>query len=292
MRSAGSSSMTMHFEGAGGLPLVGDLAGPVDGPLVVFLHGGGQTRHSWGAAQARMAERGFRALTLDLRGHGDTVWAPDGDYSLACFAEDLRRVVARLERPAALVGASLGGHAATFAVTQPPGLPSWALVLVDVVPRINPVGRAHIIAFMKAHPDGFATLDEAADAIAQYLPHRKRPTTTSGLAKNLRRKPDGRYYWHWDPRFLDHPVDDPEVVDRMEAGLQTADLPILLVRGGASDVVTDVEARRFRQLVPAAEMVDVTRATHMVAGDRNDAFNDAIVRFLDRHAPAGAERPR
>lgn len=273
------------IQGYRGLSLVGEVAGPQEGPLVVLLHGGGQTRHSWGAAQRELAASGYRAVTFDARGHGESAWDPQGDYTLAAFADDLRRLVGHFSRPAALIGASLGGHAAAYAVTQPPRTDSWALVLVDVVPRINPAGRAHIIGFMAANPEGFASLNEAAEAVARYLPHRERPPTTAGLRKNLRQRTDGRYYWHWDPRFLAHPIDSPDIVDRLELGLAEVDVPILLVRGGASDVVTDAEAQQFRTIVPRSETTDVAKATHMVAGDRNDAFNRSIIAFLRRHAP-------
>jgi non-heme chloroperoxidase len=279
-----SSITRLQLSGRNGIALAGDAAGPEDGPLVLFLHGGGQTRHSWGTAQRMMAADGYRVVTFDARGHGESEWDERGDYSLAAFAADLRCVVDRIGRPAALIGASLGGHAAAYAVTQPPRVKAWSLVLVDVVPRINPVGRAHIIDFMGANPDGFSSLAEAAEAISTYLPHRERPPTTSGLGKNLKQRANGRYYWHWDPLFLESRVDPPELMERLEAGLAEIEVPILLVRGGASDVVTDAEASQFRRIVPDAEIANVAKATHMVAGDRNDAFNRSIITFLRRHA--------
>jgi pimeloyl-ACP methyl ester carboxylesterase len=59
-------------------------------------------------------------------------------------------------------------------------------------------------------------------------------------------------------------------------------LPVLLVRGARSELVTDAHVEEFLSLVPQAEYADVKGAGHMVAGDRNDAFADAVVSFLEK----------
>ncbi|MBW3668780.1 MAG: alpha/beta hydrolase, partial [Actinobacteria bacterium] len=138
--------------------------------------------------------------------------------------------------------------------------------------------------------EGFATPDEVADAVAADTPHRPRPTDLSGLRKNVRRGEDGRWHWHWDPRFLTGGRTDEPRSYRNEARLDDAarsiTLPTLLVRGRSSDVLSADGARHLQGLVPHAEVVDVAGAGHMVAGDRNDAFNDAVVSFLGKTAPA------
>jgi pimeloyl-ACP methyl ester carboxylesterase len=274
--------MTVRFTGAQGVELAADIAGRWEDPLVLLLHGGGQTRHSWGGAAAVLADRGYLAVTLDLRGHGESDWAPDGRYGVDLYAEDLRRVVAQLGRPVSLVGASLGGLTSILASGAEPVVPTRALVLVDVTPRMNRAGAAAIEAFMRAHPEGFASVEDAADAVGTYLPHRPRPADISGLRKNLRHADDGRYYWHWDPRMLDGTRDalQPE---RFEKALASLHAPILLVRGVLSEIVGEADVAAFRSVAPSAEYVDVPDATHMVAGDRNDVFTGAVVDFLDRH---------
>ena len=64
-------------------------------------------------------------------------------------------------------------------------------------------------------------------------------------------------------------------------------LPVLLVRGLKSDVVSDAGVAAFRALLPALEVADVGGAGHMVAGDRNDAFNASVIAFLMRHLALG-----
>jgi pimeloyl-ACP methyl ester carboxylesterase len=283
---------TMRLRGDG-IDLAGDAYGPADGPHVLLFHGGGQTRHSWDGTARLLGDKGWRATTVDLRGHGDSDWADDGDYSLDAFAADVRAVAAAATtaQSPVLVGASLGGISALVAIAEAPAGQRVAsgLVLVDVAPRLEPAGVARIGEFMLGHLDGFADLDEVADAVAAYNPHRPRPADLSGLRKNVRLRDDGRWYWHWDPRFLTGGrIDEPRSLrneSRLEAAARALTLPVLLIRGRQSDVLSEAGARNLQQLVPHAGYIDVAGAGHMVAGDRNDAFNDAVVAFLQDALP-------
>ncbi len=267
--------------------LARDVRGPVDGPLAVLLHGGGQTRHSWRGLDKGLAAVGYRVINYDARGHGESAWSPSGDYSFDALADDLAAQIADVGRPAALIGASLGGLTAMIAATRRPAVPTWAMALIDVVPRMNLEGRERILQFMAAYPDGFASLEEAAAATHAYLPHRGPSSGAgTGLLKNLRKRGD-RFFWHWDPAFLTNRWRDLSYPP-VEPFLKQANYPIALIRGGLSDIVTDVEARAFAQAVPNAEMITVPDATHMIVGDRNSAFSGAIMTFLDAHRPTHA----
>lgn len=282
-------SKTVSYEGSG-VTLAADVFGESAAPPVLLFHGGGQTRHSWRTTAEVLAGRGMRAVTVDLRGHGESDWAPDGDYSIDAFTSDLVALIPQIGAPPALVGASLGGMAAMVAVGESPRPLATALVLVDVAPRIEMAGAERIGNFMRQHvEDGFASLEEAAAAVAAYNPLRPRPPDPAGLEKNLRRRHDGRWIWHWDPSFIQPPmggVDETRatLMDtyRLEAAARAVDVPALLVRGRMSDLLSEEGARHFCRLVPQAEFVDVAGAGHMVAGDRNDAFNDAVVSFLQQ----------
>lgn len=273
-----------------GLVLVASAWGDADRTPVLFLHGGGQTRHAWSRTARTIAARGYRALTLDLRGHGDSDHAVEPDYRLDDFVGDLRAVIGWLGRPPVLVGASLGGlvslllHEPTHALSG--RTTSLALILVDIAPRVENAGVARILEFMRTHRDGFDTLEQAADAVAAYLPRRPRPRSLDGLKKNLRRTADGRYRWHWDPRLLDSFSRD-DMLDnaRLLAAARAATVPILLVRGVMSDVVSQAVVDEFLAAVPHAEHLDVSDAGHMVAGDSNDVFTDAVIDFLARVTP-------
>ncbi|MCW5892974.1 MAG: alpha/beta fold hydrolase [bacterium] len=266
----------------GPVVLTGDAYGNPAHRPVLLLHGGGQTRHAWGGTAATLADAGFHAVSLDLRGHGDSGWAPDADYRVDAFADDLCAVAAQLGRKPAVVGASLGGLALLVAMGERPDPPAAAVVLVDIAARADQVGIGRIIAFMTGAPDGFATLEDAADAVAAYTPHRPRPSQLDGLRKNLRQGADGRWRWHWDPQFIrgDRPPNATQNPERLEACARTLRVPTLLVRGRMSDVVSEDGAAHFLEVVPHARYADVAGAGHMVAGDRNDAFTRAVVGFL------------
>jgi pimeloyl-ACP methyl ester carboxylesterase len=280
MESARNSS----FKGSTGLHIAADVGGDPSSPPVILMHGGGQTRHSWGTAFRALVDVGFYVVNLDARGHGDSEWAPDGDYSLPALAADLRAVIDTLKHPPALVGASMGGATALQLVGNAPGPIARALVLVDIVPRIEQEGSRKIATFMRANRDGFANLQEAADAVASYNPHRPRPKDPSGLMKNLRKRADGRLYWHWDPKFVERPItaEPPQFIESLIAACAGVTIPTLLVRGLNSDIVSDAGVADLKRLIPQTEVFDVPGAGHMVAGDRNDAFNDAIIGFLRR----------
>ena len=282
------------FTGANGNRLVGDVFGD-KGPAVMLLHGGGQTRHAWRSTAAELARRGFTAYAIDQRGHGDSEWVPDGAYLFPNFAGDVKAVAGQLsdkhgDKPFA-IGASMGGIASmiaegeTFRDTGEHVISS--LVLVDITPRVDYEGVDKVQGFMRAHAqEGFATIEEAADAVAQYLPHRPRPKSTEGLKKNLRLGADGRWRWHWDPRFMDGRKSFDPDRKRLEASLLDAarniKVPAMLVRGGSSELVQEAHAKEFLELVPHAEYVDVANAGHMVAGDANDHFSTAVIDFLTR----------
>jgi epoxide hydrolase-like predicted phosphatase len=282
LRGDGGPVARITFRTPEGIVLVGESHGDPTRPPVVMLHGGGQTRYAWGGTAAALAAAGWHAVNMDLRGHGDSGWAPDGDYSLEAFVRDLELVARELPHPPAVVGASLGGLAALLTAGEvAPALVS-ALVLVDIAPRMDPVGVERIVSFMTGNPDGFATLEEAADAIAGYLPHRPRPKDLRGLQKNLRFGQDGRWRWHWDPAFMTGKQRpgasrDPE---RLERAARRLRIPVLLVRGRMSDIVSEAGAQAFLEVAPHARFVDVSDAGHMVAGDNNDVFTDAVVGFL------------
>ena len=273
------------FESSG-LTIAADRFGEPSAPPVVFLHGGGQTRHSWGGAAAVVAAAGWCAYTVDLRGHGESSWDPEKRYSLDDYGADLLALFDRLGTEPVVVGASLGGLTAirTLGALRVGG--GRGLVLVDIVPAMEKTGTDRIGAFMREHVEtGFGSLEEAAEAVSAYAPRADRSVDPEGLRKNLRLR-DGRWFWHWDPAFLSPDANtdpaqifDPEMLDECMAKI---DVPKMLVRGRMSDVVSEAGARDFLSKHPSVEYVDVADAAHMVAGDRNDVFRSAVVDFLDR----------
>ena len=275
------SAQPFEFDGAG-VRLAGERwEGERGRASVVLLHGGGQTRYSWGRTAQRLAASGRTAVALDARGHGDSAWHPTGDYSIAGFADDVVAYVGTLEQPPVLVGASLGGMTGLIVAGEHPGS-ACGLVLVDVVVEVEQAGVARIRDFMRARPEGFGSLDEVADAIAAYNPLRERTRNVDGLRKNVRLGDDSRWHWHWDPALIEigdewHRLTDPE---RLRAAAARVEVPTLIVRGVQSDVVSDAGVADMLRRIPGAHAADVAAAGHMVAGDDNDVFTNALEDFV------------
>lgn len=275
---------TASFIGDQGIKLAADVMGTPLRGAILFAHGGGQTRHAWAEAGARVAGLGWQAILLDLRGHGESAWAESGDYRLQRFAADLVLASEQLERRPHLVGASLGGLAGLFAETHVRAEAFNSLTLVDITPNMEPAGVAKIMGFMSERlQQGFASVEEAADIIANYLPHRPRPKDLSGLAKNLRLSPDGRYRWHWDPRFVSSVMASRREapIEAMMATVGELRVPVHLIRGRMSELVSAESAKAFLASVPSAKFTDIADAGHMIAGDQNDAFIDAVASFIN-----------
>lgn len=285
LESAGTMTITskiIKFKIQDDLTIIGDAWGSPDNPPVLLTHGAGQTRHAWGPTAKTLSEHGWYAIAVDLRGHGDSSWVTDGDYEVEAYAHDLARMAAQLKQKPVVVGASLGGISSLLATLQHGPDILKALVLVDITPFMSQEGVSEVLSFMSAKvEEGFASLEEAADTIAAFLPNRPRPKTLDGLAKNLRLNDDGRYRWHWDPRFMDsRNPHEPRDNSKFISAAKQLEIPTLLVRGRMSTLITEESAKQFLDLVPHAQYVDVKNAGHMIAGDKNDIFTKAVVDFL------------
>ena len=295
MSKTRSELQTVKFRGVDDLVLVADEwnrgaataatsggGADSDRPSILLLHGGGQNRYSWKNTGQVLADEGFHVVALDSRGHGDSDRSADATYTVDALCTDTLQVIEQIGRPVILIGASMGGMTGILAADAAGPEKVTKLVLVDVVPRYEKSGSARIREFMFSHVHGFETLEEAADAVAEYLPHRTKPRSPEGLKKNLRRR-DGRWYWHWDPKFLTAPADDAFVrEEKLEQAAIDLKIPILLIRGKLSDVVSPEGVKDFLAKVPHAEFVELSDAGHTAAGDDNDAFSEAVVQFVSR----------
>ena len=273
----------MHFKGHGDIKIAADVWGSNNEELVILLHGGGQTRHAWGDTGKKLAEAGYHSVALDLRGHGDSEWHADGDYSIRAYKDDLVSIINEIGKPARLVGASLGGMASlVLAGDEINSDLCTALIMVDIGIYPDPVGSDRIVNFMLSGEKGFDSLENVAKSISNYLPHRKKPKDLEGLKKNLRLKSDGRYYWHWDPRFIRRRPGsrDRRYFDLQLKAAEKVTIPTLLIRGALSDVVTMEDVDYFLSVISHAKFVEIEKAAHMIAGDRNDIFAEEAIKFL------------
>jgi pimeloyl-ACP methyl ester carboxylesterase len=248
---------------------------------ILFAHGFGQTRHAWAATAAALAARGHRAVTYDARGHGDSGWHGAASYTWEEMRDDLAALARAEPSPPVLIGASMGGLVGLAAEGAHAPL-FRALVLVDVSPRWEAQGVDRILGFMRAHPDGFESLDAAAAAIAAYLPHRRGRKSPERLRGLLADRGDGRLCWHWDPRLIDELARGSESYQPLLLdAARRVRIPTLLISGSASDVVSEATIGEFLALVPHARHVRVAGATHMIVGDDNAAFTRHVMEFLE-----------
>lgn len=286
------------------LDLATQVRNPTGNPCLLFAHGFGQTGGAWSSAAASLASAGYRCTTYDARGHGESDWTARGadaasGYHMDQFADDMLRLAAAQPQPPILVGASMGGLLGMVLAGEVRPAPFRALVLVDITPRWETAGVERILGFMQAHPDGFADYVEAAEQIASYLPQRRERKSEQQLRPLLREGGDGRLRWHWDPALLAGGlVDESERYQpRLLAAAAKIEIPVLLLSGARSDVVSRTTVDEFLSLVPQAQHVELPQATHMLAGDANDAFTREVIHYVQgldspatpRHA--GAVQP-
>lgn len=250
--------------------------------VVVLLHGGGQTRRSWRTTARRLADQGYQCVAIDLPGHGDSSRFPDGQYDLDRIAEDVGTCLATLAGEIVLVGSSMGGMVGLLLAAEGRVERLRSLVLVDLTPGFEAEGANRAADFMGSGTEGFASPEAAAVAVAEYLPHRE-PPSVEALRDHLRRE-NGRWYWHWDPGVLTMRDHMERLRDQLYRAAGRIDEPVLLVRGGNSDFVSDDSVADMLNVLPHAEVAVVHGATHMVAGDDNDAFGAIIERHLRHHS--------
>ena len=295
-----SSSELLYIPVAKDVQLAATSFGQKGDPVVVLMHGAGQTRHSWRNAGLRLARAGWHAIAVDTRGHGDSDWSQDGDYSVDTLVSDLIAIATHFaiedQRKPVLVGASLGGICGMLAEGENAQQIFNSLVLVDITPRIDNTGVARIIEFMNRYQSGFASVAEATSAVAAYQSRGPRESQTDvtsdndqdnkkgkalGLTKNLRLADDGRYYWHWDPRLMQHiGTIGEDFYQRQRSAASRLELPVLLIRGQLSEIVSRDAVDEFLELVPHARFQDIADAAHMVAGDSNDIFARTVLEFI------------
>ena len=259
-------------------------------PSVLYAHGFGQTRRAWAATASTLAAHGHAGLANDARGHGDSDFNADDDpYTGQQFTDDLIVLAGELPRPPVLVAASMGGLFGLLAEARWPGL-FRAMVLVDITPRWESAGLERILAFMTAFPEGFASLEQAAESIAAYLPHRRARGAGGGALRGLlRQAADGRWRWHWDRRLVDELArDSHRHQDDIAAATRAVRCPLLLVSGGRSDLVSARTVADFLELAPHARHVQLPDATHMLAGDDNDLFTTTVLDYLAELEPGAA----
>ena len=255
-------------------------APPASEGNLLFLHGGALQARTWDAVCMILRDH-YRCTALDLRGHGESNWSADGDYTLAAHAADITAFIRqrRLDH-VILVGHSLGGLASILVAAAEPAVAG--LVLIDIAPTTNPQATGRVREFIQSRR-GFGSADELLEHVLRFAPRRRRELLTGSLVHNIQVLADGTLAWKYDPSHFDgEPVGQAE----LWTPLARIGCPILLVRGGRSRVVTDEAAARLVAEAPDARAVLIEQAGHTVQGDAPLELGAVIREFTRGAAPS------
>lgn len=255
--------------------------GASDAPPILLLHGGHQSAHSWDLVSLHLAQH-YRIIALDQRGHGDSEWARNGDYSNLTMAHDAQTFVAEigLKNPI-LMGHSMGGRNTLIMTRMDPSYPR-ALVIVDVGPETMEAGRKTISNFVKRN-DIFDDLEHFIRNVREYDPYRSREHIERTVKYNMLERADGKYiskcdYRRWRGEIQVH--DENKDAISFDS-LKTFDMPALVVRGANSNILAEDAAERFSDALPKGKLVTVSDCGHNVHSQNTLGFLDAVNGFLD-----------
>jgi esterase len=251
-------------------------------PPIVFLHGGALNAHTWDLVCLALRDD-YRCIALDQRGHGDTDWAPDADYSMGAQLADTTGFVDKLGLDKfILVGMSLGAiNSLAFAINHPERLNN--LVIIDAGPEMRPPGSSRIRDFVNGVADT-VTIEAIIEKALEFNPRRDPKILRRSLMHALRQQPDGTWRWKYDRRRFQVLDQEKHRTERaaLADGLSRITCPTLIVRGGESDVFAEEDGIRLAARLPDGKFVTVPKAGHTVQGDNPKDLVAELRRFLTK----------
>ena len=254
--------------------------GDIANPTVLMLHGALQQAHSWDFVSLAFSDD-FHVLALDQRGHGDSDWAPEGDYSIEAQQRDIDGFAEALGLNSfILIGHSMGGrNAYVWASRHPKALK--ALVIVDTGPEIQRRGQERIQRFREL-PDELDTFEEFAQRVQEYT-GRSREQTLGALKYSIRQRSDGKWTWKYD-KLMRTPGrrDTAWTSEQLWECVGRIDCPTLVVRGGQSDLFLEETMDRMQRAIPNCITATIPRAGHLVQGDNPVDFVATVRDLLHR----------
>lgn len=268
----GHNGLRLHYQDWGSHTL----------PDMLVLHGFGLSGRSFDEVAGEIS-RGFHMVCLDQRGHGDSDWSPDGDYSRDAFVSDIADVVTNLGlKEPVLMGHSMGGMNSAFYTAQNRERVR-ALILVDVGPEGAKEGVDNIIRFTQG-PDELDTFDQFVEMAHRFNPRRSIENIRSRMEHRLKQLPNGKWTWKFDKRFRDKEsglrVGSDLGSEELWQVFRSIQCPTLLIRGGQSDILLDEHAEKLAREMPDCRLEVVEGAGHSVMGDNPRGFLEAVRPFL------------
>ena len=248
-------------------------------PPLVLLHGFGSVARSWDHVSLALADR-FRVLALDQRGHGDSDWAPDGNYTVRVMADDLQSFADALcPGRFNLVGLSMGGRI-SMAYTAFHLRRVNRLVLVDIGPEIAPEGLVRIRTTVSNVPEELKSEEQAYRLLRAAAPRYSEPLLRHRLKHSFNRLPNGKLTWKYDKVLRDQTRERTRDIPNLWPDLARITRPTLIVRGAESDVLSPEIAKRMLEILKDGRLVEIPDAGHTVPGDQPEAFIKAVRAFL------------
>ena len=251
-------------------------------PLILMLHGFAQQAHSWDFVALAFADR-FRIIALDQRGHGDSDWASDGDYTPETQQIDIAAIVQELSLDEfVLMGLSMGGrNSFTYAANNPEKVK--ALIIVDAGPENVRAGTQNIRRFVE-QDDELDSIDAFVDRVVSYNPRRDPIQIRGSIVNNLRELPNGKWTWKYD-KILRSPgrmgrAQDPDMTKRLWGYVENLNCPTLVVRGDRSDIIATDTADEMQKRIPNGKLAIIENAGHLVMGDNPSGFEKAVTKFI------------
>ena len=248
-------------------------------PTMIFLHGFAQQCHSWDFVALAFADR-YHIIALDQRGHGDSDWAPDGDYSPETQQKDIEAFVDTLAiSQFILMGLSMGGrNSFTYSANNPSRV--TALIIVDAGPENVRAGTQNIRNFVEQE-DELDSIDAFVDRVIKYNPRRDPIQIRGSIINNLKELPDGKWTWKYDKAIrTPTPQNLSWTSEQAWECIHRIGCPTLVVRGERSDLFREETMNQMRLTIPDCTTVTIPRAGHLVQGDNPVDFVSAVMDFL------------
>ena len=256
--------------------------GDTSHPVIVMLHGFAQQAHSWDVVALAFADRD-RVIAIDQRGHGDSDWAKDGDYTPETQQIDIQGIVEELKLDEfILMGLSMGGrNSFTYAANNPEKVK--ALIIVDAGPENVRAGTQNIRNFVEQE-DELDSIDAFVERVIKYNPRRDPIQIRGSIVNNLKQLPTGKWTWKYDKLLRSAGrmgrKQEPEVTDRLWKYVESLSCPTLVVKGDRSDVIAAGTADQMHKRIPGGKIAIVENAGHLVMGDNPSGFERAVTTFI------------
>ena len=254
--------------------------GDPSNPSILMLHGNSQQSHSWDFVSLALSEQ-FHLIVLDQRGHGDSDWAGDGDYSIEAQQKDIDGFVQAVALDGfTLMGHSMGGRNSYVWASRHPGALK-ALIIVDTGPQTQRAGSNRIQQF-KELPDELDSFDDFVQRVQEYT-GRSQEQVLGALKYSIRQRSDGKWTWKYD-KIMRTPGARPPgwTSEQLWDCVGKIDCPTLVLRGDRSDIFADETMQRMEQVIPDCATVTISNAGHLVQGDNPAEFLVEVGKFLGR----------